>query len=278
MKPLDEQIIFITGSTDGLGRATARELAAQGATVLIHGRSRERLDATIAEIAKATGSRKLSGYLADLSELAQVRRLAEEVAGDHERLDLLINNAGIGSGEMKLGKRETSRDGHELRFAVNYLAPFLLTKLLLPLLRRAAPSRIVNVSSIGQSPIDFADVMLERRYDPMHAYTQSKLAQIMFTVDLAEELRADRISVNAMHPASLMNTKMVFESFGYTSSTIEEGVDALLFVATSPTLDGVTGRYFNQKREARASSQAYDAKARAELKLLSERLAGLAHS
>jgi len=274
MKPLSEQTILITGSTDGLGKATACELAARGATVLIHGRSRERLDATIAEIAKSTGSRKLSGYLADLAGLAQVRRLAEEVAKAHDRLDLLINNAGIITGRG--GRRETSADGYELTFAVNYLAPFLLTRLLLPLLRSGAPSRIVSVSSVGQSPIDFADVMLDRRFDPMRAYTQSKLAQIMFTVDLAEELRSERIAVNAMHPASLMNTKMVMESFGYSTSTIEEGVEALLFVATSPSLEGITGRYFNQKREARANPQAYDPQARAELKSLSERLAGLA--
>ncbi len=273
MKTISEQIILITGSTDGLGRAAARELAAQGTTVLIHGRSRERLDATLAEIAKATGSRKLSGFLADLADLAQVRRLAQEVAKAHDHLDLLINNAGIIGGRGV--RREMSADGCELTFAVNYLAPYLLTRLLLPLLRRGTPSRIVNVSSVGQSPIDFTDVMLERSYDPMRAYSQSKLAQIMFTFDLAEELRSEGIAVNALHPASLMNTKMVMESFGYSTSTIEEGVEALLFVATSPALDGVTGRYFNQKKEARASSQAYDAKARAELRSLSDRLAGL---
>ncbi len=274
MKPIDEQTILITGSTDGLGRAAARKLASRGATLLVHGRSRERLEATVAEIGKASRGKPVRGYLADLAELAQVRRLAAEVAKDYDRLDLLINNAGIIGGRG--ARRETSADGYERTFAVNYLAPFLLTRLLLPLLRRAAPSRVVNVTSVGQSPIDFADVMLERGYEPMRAYTQSKLAQIMHAIDLAAELEGHRITVNAMHPASLMSTKMVMESFGHATSTVEEGVEALLYVATSPALDGVTGRYFNQKREARALAQAYDPKARTALKTLSERLTGLA--
>jgi NAD(P)-dependent dehydrogenase (short-subunit alcohol dehydrogenase family) len=175
IKPIDQQIVFVTGSTDGLGKQTAHTLAAQGATVLLHGRSHERLDATVQEIRHTTGKARLEGYLADLSELSQVRRLAEEVQAHHARLDLLINNAGIGAGK-RTGTRELGQDGYELCFAVNYLAPFLLTHLLLPCLRRAAPARIVNVASGAQSPINIGDVMLERHYDPMRAYSQSKQA------------------------------------------------------------------------------------------------------
>jgi NAD(P)-dependent dehydrogenase (short-subunit alcohol dehydrogenase family) len=228
------------------------------------------------EIRDATGTDRLHGYLADLSSLEQVRRLAEEVERDHERLDVLVNNAGIGGGGRR-SRREESVDGHELRFAVNYLAPFLLTHLLLPLLRGSAPARIVNVASAGQAPIDFEDVMLERRYDGMRAYAQSKLAQVMFTFELAERLQADGVDVtaNALHPASLMNTKMVYESFGYTMSTVEEGVEATMRVATSPELDGVTGRYFDRLREAQAHPQAYDERARRRLWTLSEELVGL---
>lgn len=176
--------------------------------------------------------------------------------------------------------REESVDGRELRFAVNYLAPFLLTNLLLPLLRRLAPARIVNVASVGQAPIDFGDVMLERRYDGAQAYCQSKLALVMFSFELAQRLRAEgedgeTLTVNALHPASLMNTKMVYESFGYTLSTIEDGVEATLRLAISPELEGVTVRYFDRLREARADDQAYDAAARRRLWNLSEELVGL---
>ena len=277
MRPLGEQTTLVTGATDGLGRSVARELASAGATVLLHGRSAQRLEETLRELRDATGSDRLRSYLADLSSLDQVRRLAEEVERDHSRLDLLVNNAGIGAGSRGSGRQE-SADGYELRFAVNYLAPFLLTQLLLPLLGRSAPARIVNVASAGQAPIDFHDVMLERRYDGMRAYGQSKLAQVMFSFELAERLRAEGVdvTVNAVHPASLMNTKMVYESFGRTMSTVEEGVEATMRVATSPELDGVSGRYFDRLREGLAHPQAYDDDARRRVWRLSEELVGRA--
>lgn len=277
MTPISSQTILITGSTDGLGRATAIELSRLGATVLVHGRNRERIDSTIARIRGETGNGRVRGYLADLSELAQVRRLAEEVKADSERLDMLINNAGIGAGNVQANAatRELSADGHELRFAVNYLAPFLLTRLLLPLIARSVPARIINVTSVGQVPIDFGDVMLSRHYEPFDAYRQAKLAQIMDTFDLAAELDGSGVTVNCLHPASLMNTKMVLEWFGRTTSTVADGVDALMQMATSPAFDGRTGQYYDQKRSARANPQAYDPAARAELKKLSLRLTGL---
>jgi NAD(P)-dependent dehydrogenase (short-subunit alcohol dehydrogenase family) len=274
MRPVDEQTILVTGATDGLGRALARELAARGATVLLHGRSKQRLEDTRREIATATGSDRLRTYLADLASLEQVRRLGREVAGDQRRLDVLVNNAGIAGG----GPRQQSADGYELRFAVNYLAAFLLTNLLLPLLRRSAPARIVNVASVGQVPIDFDDVMLERRYDPMRAYRQSKLAQIMFTFELAGRLRAageDGVTVNALHPATLMSTKMALDSFGYAMSTVEDGVEATLRLVVDPELEGVSGRYFDRLDEDRANPQAYDAAARARLWKLSAALVHL---
>ena len=271
MRPVEQQTILVTGATDGLGRALAGELAARGATVLVHGRSGERVDDVVREF--GGGAR---GYVADFSSLGQVRALAGAVERDHRRLDLLVNNAGIGSGPRGSG-REVSEDGYELRFAVNYFASFLLTNLLLPLLRRSAPARIVNVSSAGQAPIDFDDVMLERGYSGMRAYAQSKLAQILFTFELAERLRAEGagVTVNALHPATLMNTKMVDESYGYTLSTIEDGVEAVLRLAISPDLDGVTGRYFDRLREARPNAQATETEARARLWALSEELAGV---
>jgi NAD(P)-dependent dehydrogenase (short-subunit alcohol dehydrogenase family) len=265
-----EATVLVTGATDGLGKRVARELAAKGATVLLHGRSPERLEASLEEVRSQTGSEKLGSYVADLSSLDEVRGLAEQILTEQYRLDVLINNAGIISRE-----REESVDGHELTFAVNYLSHFLLTGLLLPLLWDSAPARIVNVASAGQSPIDFDDPMLERGYDAMRAYSQSKLAQVMFTFELAERLQEDTgVTVNALHPASLMDTKMVHDTFGYTVSTVEEGAEAVVRLAVSQQLEGLTGRYFDGTREARANRQAYDEGARKKLWVLSEELSG----
>ena len=269
MRDAAEATILVTGATDGLGRRVAQELAAKGATVLLHGRSPERLEATLEELRSETGRERLGSYLADLSSLGEVRGMAERILSEHDRLDVLINNAGIIAQE-----RKESGDGNELTFAVNHLSHFLLTGLLLPLLRGSAPSRVVNVASAGQSPIDFGDPMLERGYDAVRAYSQSKLAQIMFTFELAERLQGTGLTANALHPASLMDTKMVHETFGYTMSTVEEGAEAVVRLAASPELEGVTGRYFDGTREGRAKRQAYDAEARRRLWALSEELCG----
>jgi NAD(P)-dependent dehydrogenase (short-subunit alcohol dehydrogenase family) len=243
-------IVLITGATDGLGRGLARALDADGHTVLVHGRSEQRIAATLAEL-----SDRARGYRADLSSLAEVDRLANEVLEHEPQLDVLVNNAGIGTDG---DRREESADGHELRFAVNYLAGFLLTRRLGDL-----PSRVVNVSSAGQAPIDFDDVMLERRYSGVQAYCQSKLAQIMFTFDLAD----DAVTAVALHPATYMPTKMVASPI----STLEQGIDATQRLVTAPAAE-ITGRYFNGTREDRAHAQAYDADARRQLRELSERL------
>jgi len=275
MRAVDRQTVLVTGATDGLGQALASELASQGAAVLLHGRSEARLESVRREIRQATGSDRLDTYRADFSSLEAVRRLAHDVERDHDRLGLLINNAGIGFGKPNRG-RELSADGYELRLAVNYLAPFLLTQLLMPLLRRSAPARIVNVASAGQVPVDFDDLMLGVSYDGIRAYRQSKLALVMFTFELADRLHADGgVSVNALHPATFMNTKMVHEAGSPIMSTIEDGLEATLALALSPELDGVTGRYFDGRHEARANPQAYDAAARQRLWRLSEQLTGL---
>jgi NAD(P)-dependent dehydrogenase (short-subunit alcohol dehydrogenase family) len=269
MRNAAEATILVTGATDGLGRRVAQELAAKGATVLLHGRSPERLEATLEELRSQTGSEKVNSYLADLFSLAAVRHLAERIFSEHDRLDVLVNNAGLISPE-----RGESEEGYELTFAVNYLSHFLLTRLLLPLLKDSAPARIVNVASAGQSPVDFSNLMLERGYDAMKAYSQSKLAQVMFTFELAEHLRDTGVTVNALHPASLMDTKMVQSTFGYTMSTVEEGTQAVVRLAVSPKVEGVTGRYFDGRRQARANRQAYDPRVRNRLWALSEQLCG----
>jgi NAD(P)-dependent dehydrogenase (short-subunit alcohol dehydrogenase family) len=230
--------VLITGSTDGLGRALAGELAGRAHEVVVHGRSRERVEAVAREVGAA------GGHVADFARLDDVRALADAARG----VDVLVNNAGV-----ILAERQLSDDGIELTFQVNYLAGFLLTLLMLP-------PRTVNVASVGQRAPDFDDLMLEHGYDGYRAYAQSKLAQIMFTFELAER-RSDLV-VNTLHPATLMDTKMVRETFGVARSTVAEGVEA---TARAVELEDVSGRYFDGLRPARADRVAYDRGARRRL-------------
>jgi len=270
VKPVENQTIFITGATDGIGKLTALQLAKQHAHILIHGRNKKKAGDVVNEIKNATRNKNIEGFIADLSSLEEVRKLTNEILEKHDKLDVLINNAGAGTADKRYGK-----DGTELRFAVNYLAPFLLTHLLLPALKNAAPSRIVNVSSAGQAPVNFDDVMLEKVFNGMRAYSQSKLALIMFTIDLAEQLKNESITVNALHPGTYLDTNMVRNSGITPWGKPESGADAEVFLAISSQLEGVTGKYFNVKKEAHAHAQAYDVGAREKLRELSMRLTGL---
>jgi NAD(P)-dependent dehydrogenase (short-subunit alcohol dehydrogenase family) len=271
MTSLKGKTALVTGSTDGVGRVVAERFGQMGARVLVHGRDRARGEVVVADIKRAGGSGEF--LQADLASLADVRRLADAARARTDRLDILINNAGIGSAGAA---RQTSADGHELRLAVNYLAGFLLTYLLLPLLKQSAPARIVNVASAGQQALDFSDVMLTRGYDGTRAYRQSKLAQIMFTIDLAAELDGSGVTVNALHPATYMNTTMVRRAGVTPISTVEEGAEAILNLAVGTALAGRSGLYFNGLREARADRQAYDPQARSRLRALSLELTGCA--
>ncbi len=270
--------ILITGATDGLGRRVATDLAGKGVTLLLHGRDPDKGRRVREEIREATGNERLYYFNADLASLAEVEHLAASVGNSRARLDVLINNAGLGGGPDPT-RRETSADGFELRFAVNYLAPFLLTRRLLPLLRRTAEkagkARIVNVASAAQRAIDLDDVMLERNYDGMRAYSRSKLALVMFTFDLVEELAGTGVTANALHPASLMDTRMVREWFGSPQTSVEEGARYVERLAVAEELDAVSGIYFDQDEPSRAAEQAYDEKARRRLRELSLRWTGL---
>lgn len=268
---MENHVFLITGATDGLGKQVAHDLAKNGATVLLHGRNQQKGESTLQEIVDATGNENLRYYNADFSSLEETQKMADEINSDLDELDVLINNAGIGFGEPGTG-RELSRDDLELRFQVNYLAGFLLTNKLLPLIRKSDTSRIVNVASGAQTPIDFDDVMLENNYSGNRAYGQSKLAQIMFTVELANREKDSDITVNALHPATYMDTKMVTEAGINPANSVEKGADAVEYLATSDKLDGVSGEYFNVKRKSRADSQAYDEDARKKLWELSETL------
>ncbi len=262
------RVVLITGSTDGLGREVARRVAATGAHVIIHGRNRERGRALVDEINRAgVGSARF--YAADFASLDQVRDFAEQVEVDYEQLDVLVNNAGVW---LDGPDRRLSQDGYELTFQVNYLSGFLLTRLLLPMLVKSAPSRIINVSSIAQRPIDFDDVMLEHGYSDARAYAQSKLAQVMFTFDLADELKDTGVMVEALHPATMMDTHMVLSRGARAMSSVDEGAKAVLHLVDAPDLE--TGQYFNGMKPARANEQAYDRGARDKLRRLSAKLTG----
>jgi NAD(P)-dependent dehydrogenase (short-subunit alcohol dehydrogenase family) len=268
---MTNQVALITGATSGVGRVVAERLGRGGWRVLAHGRDAPRA----AEVVRAieAGGGEAHFYSADLAAMDGVRALARAVARDHPRLPLLINNAGVGFGPPG-SQRETTADGFELRLAVNYLAPFLLTRLLLPNLRAAAPARVVNVASIGQLEIDFDDLQMARHYSGVDAYRRSKLALVMFSFDLADELKGEGVTVNALHPATFMDTHMVRESGGKPMSSVEEGADAIERLAVSDELGDVTGEYFDGLNRARARAQAYDAEAREKLRRISFELTG----
>ncbi len=271
MKPIEEQTILITGTTSGLGQELAQALAQQGATLLLHGRDADRGSEVVRKIKEATGNHRIQFCRGDLSSLTEVGELARQVISDVARLDVLVNNAGVGFGQ-DAAKRELSQNGYELRFAVNYLASYLLTERLLPLLKASSPARIVNVASVGQAPLDFDNIMLTRGYSGVSAYRQSKLAMIAWTFDLAERLTGTGVTANALHPASLMPTKMVLEAGWQTMSSVEEGLKATLRLVVDPALENVTGEYFDGLSLAKAKAQAYDKKVQRRLAALSQKL------
>ncbi|MER6575236.1 SDR family NAD(P)-dependent oxidoreductase [Nonomuraea sp. NPDC001023] len=273
-RPLHDQTILITGATDGLGRALAHRLAAEGATLILHGRNPAKGRHLLTDLRDRTGNDRLAFEHADFAHLDQIHSLADRLA-TRDRLDVLVNNAGIGVETAP----QRSADGLELTFQVDYLATYMLSSLLTPLLARTAgtgggPARIVNVSSAGQAPLDFDNVLLEHHWDGVQAYCQAKLAQIMLTLDHAELLRDHGVTVNALHPASYMPTKIVTHLFT-VQSTLDEGVTHTARLITDPALDNVTGTYFNRSRPARAHHQAYDTDARTRLREISRQLTGV---
>jgi NAD(P)-dependent dehydrogenase (short-subunit alcohol dehydrogenase family) len=257
--------ILITGATAGLGRYVAFELVRSGHTVLAHGRDPRRTENLVAE-PRTEG--EAEGFVADLASLAQVRDLGARVADAHPELDVLVNNAGVGAGSPGSG-REVSADGHELRLAVNYLAPVALTRALLPVLRANTPARVVNVGSAGQEPIDFDDPEFTRGHAGFAAYCRAKFALAAHTFALAEELAGTGVAVNVLHPATFMDTAMVREGGVAPWSTVADGAPGVLALATR---DLGTGRYFDGTSPARAHEETYDKEVRKRLATLTDQL------
>ncbi len=268
----EPRVVVITGATDGLGRAVAARAAADGERVILHGRHPDRLAAASTEIAAETGAEPPDTVVADLSSLAAVHTVADQLAAVTDHIDVLVNNAGVGGGQPDGTERRLTVDGNELRFAVNYLAPFDLTLRSLPLL--APGGRIVNVASLGQSPIRFDDLTLASDYDGWYAYGQSKLALIIWGFCLADKL--DRITVNSLHPGTYMPTKMVLDNDIAEIDSLDSGIAATTRLMGDPALAGVTGRFFDRLNgETRAKSEsAYDRGVRERLWEISLELTG----
>ena len=281
MTTIDMQgrVCLVTGGSSGIGKVTARELAGMGATVVMLCRNRTKGEAAQAEIKEASGNAQVDLIVADLSELSQVRRAASEFRQKYTQLHVLINNAGGANPE-----RKATPDGLETTFEANYLAPFLLTQLLLDTLKASAPARIVNVSSAGHTigNIDFADLQATRRYGSMKAYSQSKLAQIFFTYELADRLAGSGVTVNALHPGLVISNfndglpgfmrvmgTAFYALFGISA---EKGAQTSLYLATSPEVEGVSGKYFSNCKEIRSSKRSYDQAIRLRLWEVSEEL------
>ncbi len=278
---MDGKVVLITGGTSGIGKAAATALAGMGAEVVVTGRNRQKGEDTVEEIRRESGNDKVSLLLADLAVQAEIRRLAREFEASHDRLDVLVNNAGA----FKTRRTETP-DGIEMTLAVNHLAPFLLTNLLLDLLKESAPSRIINVSSDAQrlGKIDLDDLQSERRYRAFPVYGKSKLANIMFTYELAERLHGTGVTANCMHPGSVNTdfgkgergvSMLLFRAFKPFMRSPEKGADTLIYLAASPDVEGMTGRYFIDREVTNSSEESYDETLRKKLWEASEELTGL---
>jgi NAD(P)-dependent dehydrogenase (short-subunit alcohol dehydrogenase family) len=270
---MEGRVCVVTGATNGIGKETALGLARLGATVVIVARNVERAALTANEIERETGNKNVEMVIADFASLGAVRAAAGEIARRHPALHVLVNNAGRAS-----KKRTVSTDGFEMTFAVNHLAPFLFTRELLPLLRAGAPSRIVNVASAGErnGPMRFDDLQSERNYRGFNAYAMSKLANVLFTYELASRLEGTGVTANCLHPGTVATDllrqipKLLFALISPFLLTPAKGAETVVFLAASPSVEGVSGGYFQKCRAARSSRRSYDVETRKQLWNVSE--------
>lgn len=258
------KVCLVTGSTSGIGKVTARELAGLGATVVMLCRNRAKGEAAQAEIRAVTGNEQVDLIVADLTSQADVRRAVEDFKQQYTQLHILINNAGA-----IYNKRWVTSDGLEATFALNHLAPFLLTELLLDSLKASTPARIVNVSSMAHisGKINFEDLQCEKKYSPWRAYSQAKLAIILFTYELARQIEGTNVTVNSLHPGVIASnfdqglggfTRWGWKLISPLLSSVERGAQTTLYLAASPEVEGVTGKYFANRKEKRSSGLSYN--------------------
>jgi NAD(P)-dependent dehydrogenase (short-subunit alcohol dehydrogenase family) len=278
---MKDKICLVTGANSGLGKVTAKALAANGATVIMACRNRDKGQAARADIVSETRNEKVDLMIADLSELKQIRRLAAEVRAKYPHLHVLVNNAGAYNHNRKL-----TADGYEMTFAVNHLGYFLLTIELLDLLKRSAPARVINVSSEAHrgTRVNFDDLNLENGYSGWRAYAQSKLANVIFTYELARRLEGTGVTANCMHPGTVGTNifnnveglaRMIIRPLTLFMRSPEKGADTIIWLATSPEIEGVTGKYFIDRSERKSNPQASDREVMARLWEVSERMCGL---
>lgn len=274
------ETILITGASSGIGRATAEILAEQGHTVIVHGRDADRTQAAAAEIQQTTGNPNIYTALADLSSQAAVWQLADDIGVRFPCLTVLLHNAGVIARQY-----EQTPDGLELQLAVNHLAPFLLTHLLLPVLRVNAPARVVVVSSGAHSAasLDFNDLNASRDYDPVAQYSRTKLMNILFTNELARRLAGSGVTANSLHPGVIETNLMHSyfgtqpgQSVGFPTRSLRDGADTSVYLAVSPEVAGVTGRYFTSRQATAPSAAAQDAALAVRLWQRSAELTGVA--
>ncbi len=248
------KLILITGSTDGIGKQTAFELAEQGHSIIIHGRSEERCLSALEEIKNRTKNSNLDFVVADFSKKENVQRMAEELKTKYTRIDVLINNAGV-----YLKNRQTNDDGIELTFMINHLAHFYLTLLLIDLLKKSDDARIINVSSIAHenANFNFDDLMLQKGYSGYKAYANSKLFNLFFTFSLHRILKNSNIKVFALHPG-VITTKLLRAGFGISGSSLSVGAETPVYLATSNEVINHSGKYFVKKKPVNSSKISYN--------------------
>jgi NAD(P)-dependent dehydrogenase (short-subunit alcohol dehydrogenase family) len=281
MENMKEKVCLITGATSGIGREAAIALSRLGINVVFTARAESSGESVKKEIKEKTGA-EADYLLCDLSSLGEVRKLAEEFQRKYDRLDILINNAGVGETELKF-----SKDNIEMDMAVNYFAPFLLTNLLLPILKKSAPSRIVNVSSMmhAEGHIDFNNLTEGKNFERYDTYARSKLALLLFTRKLAADLKGSGVTANAMHPG-IINTKITKELMNRTNPIVkaafrlrmiseEKAGEGIVYLATSPEIEGVTGEYFDRTTKKRSSDESYDMEIAEKLYAVSEKICEL---
>ena len=268
---MQKKIILITGATDGIGKQAAFELAEEKHKIILHGRSKNKIETTIEEIRRKITYADLDSIEFDLASQSAIRNGAEELISKYNRIDVLINNAGTYQKERRL-----TADNIEYTFAVNHLAPFLLTYELLPLLQKSESARIINVSSMvhQSASLDFENLQGEKSYGGYSAYALSKLGNLFFTYELAERLSGKNITVNALHPG-VINTKLLRESFGGGGSDPQKGAETIVYLAISDEVKKVSGKYFISKEERKSSSDSLDENLRKKFWKISEELTGI---